>query len=185
MITNLTDYYLRWYHDRPVAITSSRRAELRELHRVLYKCAEHLVLHYKDYVPKWMPLGEKELEILEYQEQIPFKAGTWRPDYIIGEDGNLRLCEITSRFFGHGIFISRFAEEAADRFIARFPGSTRESEYTALMEYMASIAKDRGDIFVLKSSDKTNEIRLYKEFYESLGHRMTILESWEVESWRK
>ena len=185
MITDLSDYYLRWYHDKPVAITTGRRDELREVHRVLYKCAEHLALHYKEYVPKWMPLGEKELEILEYQEQFPFKAGTWRPDYIIGVDGDLRICEITSRFFAHGIFMSRFAEEAADRFIARFPGSTRESEYPALMDYMASIAKDRGDIFVLKSSDRTNEIRLYKEFYESLGHRMTILETWEVESRRK
>ena len=181
MITNLSDYYLRWYHDKPVAIPSERQEELRALHRILYKCSEYLALNYKDYLEEWIPLGEKELEILEYQDQFPFKAGTWRPDYILGEDGSLRICEITSRFFAHGIFMSRFAEEAADRFMARFPGVSRESEYPALMDYMAEIANGRKEMFVLKSSDRTNEIRLYKEFYERLGHRMTVLEAEEVE----
>ena len=185
MITNLSDYYLRWYHKRPVAITMKRREELELLHRIVYKCSEHLALNYRDYLPRWLPLGEKELEILEYPEHFPFRAGTWRPDYIIGEDGIIRICEITSRFFGHGIFMSRFAEEAADRFMSRFPGATRDSEYPALMDYMASIAEGRKDIFVLKSSDRTNEIRLYKEFYEGLGHRLTVLEAEEVEGLRK
>ncbi|MBR1927503.1 MAG: hypothetical protein IJ840_07130 [Bacteroidales bacterium] len=185
MIRDLSEYYLRWYHQRPVAITSSRREELERLHKVLYKCSEHLALNHGEYTGKWIPLGEKELEILDYQDQFPFMAGTWRPDYIIGEEGSLRICEITSRFFAHGIFMSRFAEEAADRFMARFPGIRRESRYPALMEYMASIAEGRKDIFVFKSSDKTNEIRLYKEFYENLGHRMTILEADEVEDRRR
>jgi hypothetical protein len=185
MITNLSDYYLRWYHDRPVAITSGRREELQELHRILYLCAEHLALNWRDYVQKWLPLSDKELEILEYQDSIPFKAGTWRPDYIIGQDGGLRICEITSRFFGHGIFMSRFAEEAADRFMARFPGATRESEYPALMDYMAGITGGRKRIFVFKSADRTNEIRLYKAFYENLGHEVSVLEAEEVEGRRK
>ena len=185
MITNLTEYYLRWYHERPVGITTSRREELRELHRIIYKCAFHLALNYKDYVPKWMPLGDKDLEILELQEQTPFRAGTWRPDYIIGTDGSLRICEITSRFFAHGIFISQFAEEAADRFMARFPGTERDTEYPALMDYMAGIVEGKKKIFVLKSSDKTNEIRLYKDFYERIGCEVNILEAAEVEPRRK
>ncbi|MBR5660558.1 MAG: hypothetical protein IKW99_03310 [Bacteroidales bacterium] len=185
MITNLSDYYLRWYHERPVGITTKRREELRELHRIIYKCADHLVHNYKDYVPKWMPLGEKDLEILEIQEQTPFRAGTWRPDYIIGTDGSLKICEITSRFFAHGIFMSRFAEEAADRFMKRFPGAVRTTEYPALMDYMAGILEDKKRIFVLKSSDKTNEIRLYKDFYEKMGCELCILEAAEVESHRK
>ena len=185
MITNLSDYYLRWYHDRPVAITTPRRKELQKLHRILYKCAEHLALNYKEYIRKWLPLSDKELEILEIQEIKPFRAGTWRPDYIIGSDGSLRICEITSRFFGHGIFMSRFAEEAADRFISKFPGASRDSDYPALMAYMAGLPEGRKRIYVLKSADKTNEIRLYKDFYEKLGHEFHVLEANEVEPFRR
>ena len=44
MFADLADYYLRWYHDRPVGITPARRDELRRLQAVLYRCAEHLAL---------------------------------------------------------------------------------------------------------------------------------------------
>ena len=35
-------YYGRWYHDRPLAITSARRDELRRLHQILYKCIVYM-----------------------------------------------------------------------------------------------------------------------------------------------
>ena len=65
MIEGLIPYYHHWYHPKPVGITSARRAELDRLHRVLYSCAEHLSLKYKDYVGRYMPLSDKEMQILE------------------------------------------------------------------------------------------------------------------------
>ncbi len=128
-----------------------------------------------------MPLGDRELQILEMQEEYPFRAGTWRPDYIIAEDGSLKICEITSRFFAHGIFMSWYAEKWADKFMARFPGRTRSTRYPELLDYMLEILEGRRDIFVLKSADRTSEIRLYKDFYERHGCTVTILEAPEVE----
>ena len=181
MIEGLIPYYHHWYHSRPVGITSGRRAELDRLHRVVYACAEHLSLKYKDYVSRYMPLGDKEMQILEMQEEYPFRAGTWRPDYIIAEDGSLKICEITSRFFGHGIFMSWYAEKYADKFMASFPGRTRRTRYPRLLDYMLEILEGKRDIYVLKSADRTSEIRLYKDFYERHGCTVTILEAPEVE----
>jgi len=184
MFDDLASYYLRWYHDRPVGITSQRRDELRRLHTILYRCAEHFALNYRDFVPSVLPLGDKELEILELQSQYPFRAGTWRPDYIVTRDGALKLCEITSRFFGHGIFLSVFAEYAADRFMERFPGKERESRYGELMDCMRSLAADKKRLCVLKSADKSSEIRLYTRFYEAEGLEIIIIEAPEVEARR-
>lgn len=184
MYKDLASYYLRWYHDRPVAITSPRREELCRLHAVLYKCAEHFSLHYADFVPSRIPLGERELEILELQSRYPFRAGTWRPDYIITPEGELRLCEITSRFFAHGIFLSWFGEYAADRFLERFPGAQRQSRYPELLEYMRALPGTCRRICVLKSADRTSEIRLYKRFYEHYGHTLEIFEAEDVEAKR-
>ena len=128
-----------------------------------------------------MPLSDKEMQILQMQEQYPFRAGTWRPDYIIAADGSLKICEITSRFFAHGIFMSVFAELYADKFMARFPGKTRRTRYPELMDYMMEILEGKREIFVLKSADPTSEIRLYKDFYERHGCTVTILEAPEVE----
>jgi hypothetical protein len=128
-----------------------------------------------------MPLGDRELQILEMQEEYPFRAGTWRPDYIIAEDGSLKICEITSRFFAHGIFMSWYAEKWADKFMACFPGKTRATRYPQLLDYMLEILEGKRDIYVLKSADRTSEIRLYKDFYERHGCTVTVLEAPEVE----
>ena len=126
MFSDLSDYYLRWYHERPVAITAPRREELRRLHAVVYKCAEYLAQHYESLAPRWMPLSDRAMQLLEWQKAFPFRAGTWRPDYLITEDGQLKLCEITSRFFAHGIFMSSFAFQAAELFLRRFPVARQE-----------------------------------------------------------
>ena len=181
MIEGLIPYYHHWYHPRPVGITSGRRAELDRLHRILYACARHLSLRYKDYVNQFMPLGDKEMQILEMQEAYPFRAGTWRPDYIITEDGSLKICEITSRFFAHGIFMSWYAEKWADKFMAGFPGKTRATRYPQLLDYMLEILDGKRSIYVLKSADRTSEIRLYTEFYQRHGCTVTVLEAPEVE----
>ena len=175
-------YYHRWYHEKPMVITPERNEELREMHRVLYKCVEYMAANYADFTDKYMPLSEKEMEILEYQGKYPFLAGTFRPDYLVTEDGELKLCEITSRFFGHGIFMSYFAEAAANNFMEKHPGSKRESLYEQMMQSALDIVGDKDEIYVLKSSDKTSEIKLYKPFYEHFGKKVTILEADEVEA---
>ena len=186
MYSDLADYYLRWYHERPVGITSARRDELRRLHAILYRCIDFFVHHYEEYVPRWMPMYfDKEMEILQIQKDYPFRAGTYRPDYLVTEDGRLKLCEITSRFFAHGIFSNWFSERAADRFMDRFPGRVRETRYEELLDYMAGLIGNRRKVYVFKSDDRTHEIRLYRRFYEAMGCRVEVLEAGEIDARRK
>ena len=53
MYRDLQDYYLHWYHPRPVGITPARQEELRRLHRVLYTAIEYFVTNYAPYVEDW------------------------------------------------------------------------------------------------------------------------------------
>ena len=186
MFSDQAAYFLRWYHERPVALTSARWQELERLHRVLYDCVRFFCDRYEEFLPGVMPLSDKEMTLLERQRQYPFRAGTWRPDYILDRDGSIRICEITSRFFAHGIFMSWFGEQAADRFLREhFPGEGRRSCFPALMEYMLHLADGKRKLFVLKSADKSSEIRLYTRFYASHGLDVEVLEAPEVEGRRK
>lgn len=182
------DYYFRYYHDRPMIITSARVKEIRELHRILYKCIEFMAYHYTEFVDKFMPLSEREMEILAYQSKYPFKATTYRPDYLITPDGKLKLCEITSRFFAHGIFMDYYAEAYAERFLEKHPEVSRECKFEEMLRYMLQIVGDKKEIYVLKSSDRTSEIRLYQPFYEHFGKKVVILDAPDVEknidAWR-
>jgi hypothetical protein len=170
-----TDYYHRWYHDRPMLITSERRDELRRMQALLYKCIVYMAEHYREWVPKYMPLDDKVMEVLDRQSCYPFRAGAYRPDYLISDDGRLLLVEITCRFFGHGIWFNYYSEAKAQKFMA---GS---GAYNSLLTYMRDIIPPGTPIYVLKSSDPTSEIALYKKFYEYYGHRVTVYEAAEVE----
>lgn len=180
--SDLQDYYLRWYHSRPIAVTPERRDELRRLHRCLMTCIGRFVADYERLTASCMPLGEKELEILDEQSRYPFRAGTFRPDYLISEQNRLMLCEITSRFFAHGLFMSWFQ----DRFIRDWAGDAPyESHFQELMDYLCTLPGGSRRMFVLKSADRTSEIRLYERFYRTEGLEFTQLEAAEVEARRK
>ena len=183
LFADRTEYYHRWYHDRPMLITSERRDELRRMQALLYKCIAYMAEHYREWVPQYMPLDNKVMEILDRQSRYPFRAGAYRPDYLISDDGRLLLVEITSRFFGHGIWFNYPSVVKAQHLAPQLP---KEEAYNSLLTYMRDIIPplggERASIYVLKSSDPTSEITLYKKFYEYYGYKVTIYEAHEVEA---
>ena len=178
--TELIPYYRSWAHDCPMVVTHARDQELREIQRVLYLCCEYYVHHYKDYLDL-IPYDDKILEILDYVSPMPFAGGTFRPDYLILADGTLRLCEITSRFFSNGYFLSFFMEHAGRKFAEEAGITDRVSYFERFLAYMAAMAEGHEKLCVWKSADKSDSIRLYVPFYKALGLEAVILEAPDVE----
>ena len=182
LFADKTDYYHHWYHAKPMLITSERRDELQRMQALLYKCIAYMAEHYREWVPKYMPLDEKVMEILDRQSRYPFRAGAYRPDYLISDDGRLLFVEITSRFFGHGIWANYPSEAMAQQFMAAHPGASWESSYDELLTYMRDIIPAGCPLYVLKSSDRGSESTFYTKFYEYYGHEVTVYEAAEVEA---
>jgi hypothetical protein len=181
LFADKTDYYHRWYHDRPMLITSERRDELRRMQALLYKCIVYMAEHYREWVPRYMPLDEKVMEILDRQSRFPFRAGAYRPDYLISDDGRLLFVEITSRFFAHGIWANYPSVVKAEQFMAEHPDASWENRYNDLLTYMRDIIPEGSPIYVFKSSDRGSESVFYKKFYEYYGHEVNVVEAAEVE----
>ncbi|WP_033148289.1 hypothetical protein [Prevotella sp. P6B1] len=182
LFADKTAYYHQWYHARPMLITSERRDELRRMQALLYKCIAYMAVHYREWVPDYMPLDDKVMDILERQSRYPFRVGAYRPDYLISDDGRLLLVEITCRFFGHGIWANYPSEVKAEQFMAAHPEATWGSSYNELLTYMRDIIPADWPIYVLKSSDRGSESVFYTKFYEYYGHEVTVYEAAEVEA---
>ena len=181
LFADKTDYYHHWYHAKPMLITSERRDELRRMQSLLYKCIVYMAEHYREWVPQYMPLDEKVMKILDRQSRYPFRAGAYRPDYLISENGSLLLVEITSRFFGHGIWASYPSVVKAEQFMADHPNASWNNRYDELLTYMRDIIPEGSSIYVFKSSDRGSESVFYKKFYEYYEHEVTVFEAAEVE----
>ena len=182
LFADKTDYYHHWYHAKPMLITSERRDELRRMQALLYKCIVYMAEHYREWVPLFMPLDEKVMEILDRQSRYPFQAGAYRPDYLISEDGRLLLVEITSRFFGHGIWANYPSVVKAEQFMAEHPYAFWENRYNELLTYMRDAIPANSPVCVLKSGDRGSESTFYTKFYEYYGHEVTVYETAEVEA---
>ena len=182
LFADKTDYYHKWYHDRPMLITSERCDELRRMQALLYKCIVYMAKHYREWVPQYMPLDDKVMEILDCQSRYPFRAGAYRPDYLVSDDGRLLLVEITSRFFGHGIWINYPSVVKAEQFMAEHPGTSWENRYDELLTYMRDAIPANSPVYVLKSGDQGSESTFYTKFYEYYGHEVTVYEAAEVET---
>ena len=182
LFADKTAYYHQWYHDRPMLITSERRDELRRMQALLYKCIVYMAEHYREWVPQYMPLDDKVMEILYRQSCYPFRAGAYRPDYLISDDGRLLLVEITSRFFGHGIWANYPSVVKAEQFMAEHPSTSWENRYNELLTYMRDAIPANSPVYVLKSGDRGSESTFYTKFYEYYGHEVTIYEADEVEA---
>ena len=163
-------------------ITSERRNELRRMQALLYKCIVYMAEHYREWVPQYMPLDDKVMEVLDRQSRYPFRAGAYRPDYLISEDGQLLLVEITSRFFGHGIWANYPSVVKAELFMAEHPDASWENRYNELLTYMRDAIPANSPVYVLKSGDRGSESTFYTKFYEYYGHEVTIYEADEVEA---
>ena len=179
--TELIPYYRSWTHDAPMVVSRERDRELRRMSELLYRACLYYTEHYRKYL-HLIPYDDKVLKLLEYAEQYPFRAGTWRPDYLILSDGGLKFCEITSRFFGNGYFLSYFMECTGEKFAKEAGITDRLSYFEEMLSYFAAMPGMRKRLSVLKSADKSDSIKLYVPFYSALGMETEIYEADQVEA---
>ena len=176
---DLSVYFFNWYFDRPMVISKERDTELHRVQQLLAKCLHFYADHYEEYLDL-IPYDEKILHILDMVKDKKYVLGTFRPDYIIGADGRIQVCEITSRFFGNGYFLSFFADKKG-RELAKASGyEVRDDRMESMLAYYARMADGFSRISVVKSADKSDSIRLYVPFYRALGKPIRVFEYDEI-----
>ena len=178
-IAHRIDYFRYWTHDVPMVVSSQRDEELHRVQRVLATCAHYYGAHYRDYLDR-IPYDERTLQALALVEGTEYKLGTFRPDYVIREDGAIKLCEITSRFFGNGYFYSFFMDHTG-RELAREAGVTEyTSRIEAMLDYFADMARGKSELIVLESADRSDSIPLYTPFYRDMGLKIRRIEPHDI-----
>lgn len=176
----LTEYYFRWYFDRPVVVTMQRDEELHQIQRLLVKCLHFYAQHYEEYLDI-IPYDEQILSVLEMTRGKEYRLGTFRPDYVISKNDEILVCEITSRFFGNGYFLSFFTDKRGKELAEAAGIRSDDGRMEEMLAFFASLADDCKKVCVVKSSDRSDSIRLYVPFYRALGKEVVVLEADEIE----
>lgn len=177
----LEKYYHHWYFDRPMVVSSERDEELRKITLLMNRFLHFYVRHYREYMTR-IPYSPEILRILGYQEEYGvYHPGTARIDYLIDIDGHIKICEITSRFFGNGYFLSFFADKRGRMLAGDHGLKLSDDRMEQLLTHFAGYVLPYDRVCILKGMDRSSAIQLYVPFYEALGKQITIIEAGDIE----
>lgn len=171
------DYYGKYTFDRPVCVTSSTSDNLQFAQLSLVKCLRYLAANFDAYA-HMMPVSEKERAILKLADKKPYESGTYRTDFIVTEDNQIKLIEITCRFALNGFIRSGFVNVWGDKFAQdnQLPFIDHYSDFFAELELYFS---GHETIYLLKD-DSYNEGRYIRQLFDYAGYNLIVLTLEEI-----
>lgn len=164
----------QWFYKAPMLISPARYEELHTLQQLLHRAICFFVTHYDEYA-SLMPLSPKGRRIIEIASQRPYRAGTCRPDFVIGQDKTLRVCEIGARFPLDGFFNAGVTEVLACQLAAEQGVDQSPSHYRRFLDHLTRYFGQFDRVCALKSpADRPMDLRLYTQIFDKSGIPCTV-----------
>jgi len=161
-------YLSQWYLDTSVVVTPEKYAKFRQIQHIIYLAILYYVEHCYCY-RKVIPLTGFVEELLDLCSPYPYRPGTYRPDFLLEDNGEIKICEIGARFPLNGYCLSGIAELIG---IDKFPQlpHKKDREYTRFFNYLFEYWGEGFDtVCVLKGDDRPGDMKYYTPLFEELG----------------
>lgn len=101
----MLDLYRPWTHKQPILIDIDRIESMRSVQLAMLKLMTFIAENYSE-VSHLLPHDEKAKQFLNKLQGIKFQEGTFRTDFVVDENNEMRLIEVTCRYPLNGYFRS-------------------------------------------------------------------------------
>jgi hypothetical protein len=167
--------YLNQYtYRQPIVIRPETYEKMIFLQKSMYKAIRHLVENYEDY-SSLMPVSDRVASVLSRCKDVPYRVGTYRTDFLIDENKDIRLIEITCRFALNIFFVSGFLDLLVDDFVRTMPQVRKIEAYTSFFDHLQRYFGDFQHVCILKGDDNRNETRYICSVFEQAGYAVHLL----------
>lgn len=167
------EYLSQWYLETPAIVTSDKYNELRKVQQLLFAAISYFIRKWDEYAHIF-PVPENIRRIITLCAPYPYRTGTYRPDFLIDTNGQIKICEIGARFPLNGYFLSGIAEYIGQN---RFPCKSYLDKPAGCL-FLDHLFKYWGEVdrlYVLKGIDRPCDIKYYIPFFEALGIKTETL----------
>ncbi len=176
-----SDYFRQWTYDIPLAIRPETHECLGRIQQLYLKCIRHIAENYLDHYRDLMPVPDRVAEILDLCRSRPYRPGTYRTDFVVGEDNRIRLIETTCRFAMNGYFTSGFfVHNLADRFLASRSDIRKMDAYTPFFDHYMDYFGSFDHVCLLKGADNRNDTKFVIPMFEQAGFPVHVIAAGEV-----
>lgn len=166
-------YYRQWLFNQPIILTAQEHEAFQSLQRIMYKLVQAFA---GDYLQRWshlMPVTSEVAELLALWEAKPYRAGTYRTDFVYDGRFQPRIIEITCRFAMNAFFSAAiFNQIAADWQCENCLDEPLIEPYPDFFRHFATYLNGSKRVYVLTGGDLRNESRLLSEILPKAGIEM-------------
>lgn len=174
------EFFNTYTHEKPVVMTNKTFLETKKLGIILRKAIHYFINNYKEY-QNIMPLCERTLNVLEVCSKYPFKLGTFRTDFLIDEDNQLKIIEMTTRQPLNGYFISGFSNHLGLLKAANLNIKGVIDVYSDFLNYFnAEVAHNKDTICIVKGNERLGDFKIYTEIFQKSGYEVHVIELEEL-----
>lgn len=161
-----------YYYDEPCVITRERFGEFTRLQKALYKSFRYFLPRYEKY-EHIIEYSAKSKEIVSHYDLETVRIGFYRPDFLIPESGEIKICELGCRYYeaywGHGY--PEYIMEKRNRCTNANGGDKRIIERVMDGAYRWWDGLDRS-LTVLQGRDREGDIRFYRPYFQKMGTKL-------------
>ena len=140
----------------------SLESQISMMHEVLQKAIKVIVENYlvnKDISDK-LPLPSKHLKLIKLASQKPYRIFSIRPDFLISETGEIKLCEINARFTANGFIGAHWIAQAFSK-----KHNNPQQDYDILARYLSRFDQKK-PLFLLRDSERGYDLNLLAQYMQ-------------------
>ncbi len=177
LLPSQVGYFKQYTYDRPLLLTQKTSADMKFIQQALFGCIRYFTEHLSEY-STLMPLSDSAQRVIDICKDIEYEPGTYRTDFVITGDNQLKLIEITSRYALNGYLRSGFVNACVLPYMEKFKIELEDrysSFFTDLENYLGS-----KETIVLLKNDHFNEGKYVREMMKYAGRNVVTLTMDEI-----
>jgi len=162
----MEEKYRPWLYESPVFIDRSRIEFIEKSQGIMLKLMRYIAENYNR-LANYLPHDASVKSFLTELQEVPFKEGTFRTDFVINEQNEIRLIEVTCRYPLNSYFRSTATNMLNQaQYYEQAYGLKASSYHDLLLEKFVKWMEGADRLIVIRGEDRRdNESKLMESFF--------------------
>ncbi|MHA7865545.1 hypothetical protein [Flagellimonas marinaquae] len=163
-ISLMEDKYRSWTYESPLFIDRTRVEFLQKSQNIMLRLMQYIAENYAS-LEDYMPHDAAVKSFLKELQEVPFQKGTFRTDFVINEQNEIRLIEVTCRYPLNSYFRSVAANTMNEAQQYETLYGLKPISYTKpLLEKFLGWMGDAGRVIIIQGEDCRDNESMYQPY---------------------
>lgn len=163
-----TPFFGQYTYNRPLIMSIETFDRTKQLGRILNKAICYFAGHYRDFPEVFLP-DARDLEVLDIANRYPFKVGTFRTDFILTPQKEIKIIEMTTRYPLNVYFSNGYVDVIAKKQAADLQLCGVMDLHPRFLDYFQQRLMNKGRVTVVKGKEKMVDFKDYSQIIPLTG----------------